>query len=88
MKCTGMLVPGQAQINPLFGDGLTSKKTGRRTEAQPFAADLQGAKRDLIHHCARSSAFHTKAPGCGNPRCASTRQTNWRAISSESTGRL
>jgi len=35
-----------------------------------------------------SSPFHTYAPACGSPMCASTRQTNWRAISSESTGWL
>src|SRR5579863_9520163 len=35
-----------------------------------------------------SSAFHTYAPGCANPICASTRYANCRAISVESTGLL
>jgi hypothetical protein len=38
--------------------------------------------------CLYSSAFQTYAPAWGSPRCASTRKTNWRAISVESTGWL
>ena len=37
-------------------------------------------------HRVYSSAFHTNAPGCGNPICARTRLTNCWAISVESTG--
>src|SRR6516164_6283335 len=46
------------------------------------AVNTQGSFCSLLH----SSAFHTYAPGCGRPICASTRQTNCRAISAESAG--
>ena len=72
-------------MRPAFGgsSGFQAAQFAQMTEAALAAAFATRAA--PVNY---SSAFHTYAPGCGNPMCASTRYANCRAISTESTGLL
>jgi hypothetical protein len=60
---------------------IESSRSEQSMKSKPFLLQFDAQS-------PHSPSFHTYASGCANPTCASTRNTNCRAISSESTGLL